>query len=207
MALLYDADINPSKDELRATFLKTRSWAGGLGAVETVAAYRFDDPDGEVGLEGALLADEHGTIVHVPLTFRAAPLDGADEHLIGTTEHSVLGTRWVYDACGDPVWNAALLRAIAQGESGAEHYVATQGQPERVDPGITVQGSGLPGTPAPTDGSVLSCSDEGNTTVVRTPATTIVLVRVVGETLDAEDTLTATWDGRTAVLAGLTVSG
>ena len=204
MALLYRADLNPTKDEMRNACLKDRPWSAGLGTLRTVASYRFDDPDGHVGLESALMTNDDGVIAHVPLTYRGAPLEGADEHLVGTMEHSVLGTRWIYDACGDPVWNTALLRAITQGESGATQYF--DGEAEPFDPGMTVQGSGSVHLPAPTDGSVLSCVDGESTTVVRTPAATLTLVRIVGETVDAHDTLVGTWEERSALLAGLTVT-
>ncbi len=206
MALLYRAELSPTKDQMRAACLKGRSWAAGLSAVQTIASYRFDDPDGEVGMEAALLADDSGTIVHVPLTYRAAPLEGAQEYLIGTMQHSVLGTRWVYDACGDPVWNTAIVRAIARGEAGADQYCETDGQRETFDPGMTVQGSGGLETPTPADGSVLGCRDDADTTLIRTPAATLVLVRIVGESVDAQHTLVGTWGAGTAVLAGLTIT-
>jgi len=44
-----------------------------------------------------------GEVLHLPVTYRGAPLDGAEAHLITTLEHSALGRRWVYDAAGDPV--------------------------------------------------------------------------------------------------------
>ena len=40
----------------------------------------------------------------MPVTYRDAPLPGADAWLIGTMDHSVLGKRWVYDGVGDPVY-------------------------------------------------------------------------------------------------------
>ena len=55
----------------------------------------------------------------MPLSFRGAPLDGADDALIGTSEHGVLGTRWVYDGLRDPVLVAALL-AVLQGDAVAQ---------------------------------------------------------------------------------------
>ncbi len=76
-----------------------------------VGGYRFDDPDGEVGVE-AMLIGRGGAVFHVPVTYRSAPLEDAAEHLIGTTEHSVLGQRWVYDAAGDPVALACYGRAL-----------------------------------------------------------------------------------------------
>ena len=51
--------------------------------------------------------------------YRGAPLPGADEGLIGTSEHGVLGTRWFYDAAHDPVAVAQLL-AFVRGEVAAQ---------------------------------------------------------------------------------------
>ena len=44
-----------------------------------------------------LVSDADGTTYVVPMTYRGAPLAGADEALIGTSEHGVLGRRWIYD--------------------------------------------------------------------------------------------------------------
>jgi hypothetical protein len=108
MALLYVATLVPTKVELLRAWLPTRSWAGpdGSGA-EPVGAYRFDDPAGQVGIETHLLRAGERTL-QVPLTYRNEPLDGADEWFVGRVAHSVLGERWVYDGCGDPVYRAAL---------------------------------------------------------------------------------------------------
>ena len=73
---------------------------------------RVDDPAGQVGVETILVVDEAGAapvVYQVPLTYRAAPLDGAQSALVGTMEHSVLGRRWVYDGPHDPVYAAQLL--------------------------------------------------------------------------------------------------
>ncbi|MGC4856177.1 maltokinase N-terminal cap-like domain-containing protein [Micromonospora sp. DT4] len=77
-------------------------------------AYRFDDPAGEVGIETMLVAAADGPVHQVPLTYRAAPLDDVDEWLVGTTEHSALGRRWVYDGCADPVYAAAVQPAVGR---------------------------------------------------------------------------------------------
>ena len=53
---------------------------------------------------GSFAFPPDGSVLHVPVTYRAAPVAGADEHLIGTMEHSVLGRRWAYDGCADPVF-------------------------------------------------------------------------------------------------------
>ena len=65
----------------------------------------------------------NGPTYQVGLTYRDAPLDGGEPWLIGTTEHSVLGRRWVYDGCGDPVYVAALTEVIYSGGVQADAEV------------------------------------------------------------------------------------
>lgn len=203
MALLHHATINPSKRELMAAWLTTRPWAEGFDPVKTIASYRFDDPAGEVGLEAALLVDDTGTVVHVPVSYRAAPLEGADAFLVGTTEHSVLGKRWVYDACGDPVWAAALATAIATGGVGAEQYFEVDGERVMVEPRMTVLGSGSTGDSAPVTDAIDDVRDEGPTTVMRTGGVELVVVRIIGTDIDAAQTLAGHWGDASGVLAGL----
>lgn len=178
MAHLHRATLAPSKPELVAAWLPTQAWAAGLPALRPLGGYRLDDPDGEVGMEGVLLRSADGTVVvHVPLTYRGAPLDGAEEHLLGTTEHSVLGTRWVYDATGDPVWNATLARTVAERGTGAEEWFEVDGERVVREPSVRVAGSGGVGEP--------------------------VVVHVVGAPVDGEPALTGSWDGGSGVLAVL----
>ena len=143
MAFVYqDATLEPGKLELLAAWLPSQPWFPG-GSVERVAgAYRFDDPAGEVGLEGQLVRLDDGRVVHAPLSYRAAPLAGAEEFLVGTTEHSALGTRWVYDAVGDPVWAAALATAILTGGTQADIYFEVDGVQQRRESRTKVRGSG-----------------------------------------------------------------
>src|SRR5690349_21374341 len=99
MALLHKATVTPTKLELLAGWLPGRRWhQSASGELERVAAFRFDDPAGAVGIETMLVRFGDGPVHHVPLTYRDAPLPGCDNWLIGTAEHSVLGKRWVYDA-------------------------------------------------------------------------------------------------------------
>lgn len=117
MAIIHRATISPTKLEL------VEKWLGadlaGSTELHQVGGYRFDDPDGEVGIE-ALLVTRGGPVRHVVLTYRAAPLAGAEDHLITTMEHSALGARWVYDGQGDPVAIAAYQRALAGQQEQAE---------------------------------------------------------------------------------------
>jgi hypothetical protein len=202
MALLHNATITPSKRELMTAWLATQAWADGFDPVRTLASYRFDDPEGEVGLEAALLADPDGVLVHVPLSYRGAPLEGADAFLVGTAEHSVLGPRWVYDACGDPVWCAELATAVATGGEGVEQYVEVDGRREVVPPRMTVRGSGLDELDQ-RDRRVTEVRDESGTTVTRYGDVELLVVRRVGTAIEAEGTLTGRWGDESAVLAGL----
>ena len=53
------------------------------------------------------------------MTYRGAARSAGDSELIATAEHSVLGTRWIYDGPSDPVWVGQLLQLVAdEGVSG-----------------------------------------------------------------------------------------
>ncbi|MFC5676622.1 CG0192-related protein [Aeromicrobium endophyticum] len=196
MALLHAAEIRPSKIELIRGWAPDQPWFVGddLG-LEQVAAYRFDDPDGEVGIETILVRSGDGPVLQIPLTYRGAPLAGADEWLITTMEHTVLGDRWVYDACGDPVYAAALATTILGGGSEAALERDTDGERAPVEPSMRVIGSG-----SSTDvGSVglVDVRDLDGSTLVVTSVAELEVLRVVGDSWSmGGETLTGTWDGR-----------
>lgn len=203
MALLHKATLTPTKLQLLGRWLPGRTWFGGGIELERIASYRFDDPSGEVGLEGLMVGTPDGPVLHVPLTYRAAPLADAEEYLVGTAEHSVLGTRWVYDGCGDPVWVRALATTIATGGRQAEEFVEIDGRREARTPTMTVAGSGTVDSPIG-EVDVVGSHDEGPTTIVNAAAVQLVVVRVVGSEVDAPHTLTGVWSGADpTVLAGL----
>ncbi|KAF0647474.1 MULTISPECIES: maltokinase N-terminal cap-like domain-containing protein [Streptomyces] len=119
MAVIHRTTVRPTKLELLASWLPSRPWyRGGAGGPELSKAggFRLDDPRGEVGIEFMVVADASGpapVTYLVPLTYRGAPLDGAGHALVGTMEHGVLGRRWAYDGCHDPVLAAQLTELIA----------------------------------------------------------------------------------------------
>jgi hypothetical protein len=123
MALIYQTTVTPSKLELLAGWLPEQSWYSGAGdpRLSTVGGFRLDDPAGAVGIEFMVVRDESAepTVYQVPLSYRDAPLGGGDEALVGTTEHGVLGQRWVYDGLRDPVV-VAQLAALIRGEVEAQ---------------------------------------------------------------------------------------
>ncbi|GAB3060978.1 CG0192-related protein [Micromonospora schwarzwaldensis] len=176
MALLHRAELRPSKLELLAEWLPGRPWfAGEAGApVTRVAAYRFDDPAGEVGMETLLVRAGEGPVLQAPLTYRGAPLAGADRFLVGIVEHSVLGRRWVYDACGDPVYPPALAAAVFADAGQAEEYFEADGERQVRPPSMAVSGSrtdrALPAGPA--DEVV-----DADPTVIRVGGVELALVR------------------------------
>jgi maltokinase len=112
------ATLRPSKIELVQGWMGEQRWYAAKGRqprLRLLATWRLDDPEGEVGIETLLVADEAGadTVVYqVPLTYRGEPLGSADHALVGTMDHSVLGRRWVYDGPHDPVYAAQLLELV-----------------------------------------------------------------------------------------------
>jgi hypothetical protein len=141
MALLHRATLSPTKQELVESWLPTRSWASGRAVAGKVAEYRFDDPAGEVGVETILWRTEDDAVLQTPLTYHAGPLVDAETYLIGTSEHSVLGLRWVYDGCGDPIWAALLAAAILTGGTQAEMFFEQDGERVDVPPRMQVRGT------------------------------------------------------------------
>ncbi|WP_420827519.1 maltokinase N-terminal cap-like domain-containing protein [Arthrobacter roseus] len=80
--------------KLLAHWLPNQPWFRKSGPTNLgrVGSFRFDDPDGEVGIETLILKSE-SAVFQVPLTYRSCPLEDADPCLIGTLEHSFLGKR------------------------------------------------------------------------------------------------------------------
>jgi hypothetical protein len=224
MALLHRATLTPTKLELLTAWLPGQTWFTGIGAwftetgeshsgsgrlpeVSQLGSYRFDDPIGEVGMEGFVLATDDESVLHIPMTYRSAPLAGADDYLIGTTEHSVLGRRWVYDGCGDPIWVAALATTVLGGGSQADEFVQTDGELVPREPTVKVRGSGSEGRGLTGLGEIeaVTSPDKTMTTVVQTSTLELVVVRVVGAEIPAAaETLTGRWArGESGVLAGV----
>ncbi len=118
MAVLYRTTMVPSKRDLLIAWLPRQDWYLRHAAGPSLAragGFRLDDPDGEVGIEFDVARDdaaEPAAAYLVPMTYRGRLLAGADAHLIGTSEHGVLGQRWIYDGTHDPVLLAQLAELI-----------------------------------------------------------------------------------------------
>ncbi|MFG2352143.1 1,4-alpha-glucan branching protein [Streptomyces sp. NPDC048521] len=147
MAVIHHTTLKPTKLELLTDWLPTRPWYRGAAAPVPAKSggFRLDDPEGEVGIEFMVATDTASaerTAYLVPLTYRGAPLEGAGHALIGTAEHGVLGKRWVYDGCHDPVLVTALLSLI-----GGTAQAMAQSITDTPDHEVTRSYAGAPFTP------------------------------------------------------------
>ncbi len=167
VAEIHAATLTPSKLDLVQAWIGRQRWYNATGSEPSLArvgSYRFVDPSGEVGIETLLIADDSGgveapVLYQVPLTYRGAPLDGAKSALIGTLEHSVLGTRWVYDAPHDPAYVAELVRTIVTGDREADR---SDGVIE-----VTVRGDGdTPDASPRLDASQVLSGEQSNTSII-----------------------------------------
>ncbi|MGX1564348.1 maltokinase N-terminal cap-like domain-containing protein [Streptomyces sp. NPDC055506] len=165
MAVIHRTTLTPTKLELLTSWLPTRPWyRGGAAEPKLVKAggFRLDDPRGEVGIEFLVVTDTSGPRPAgylVPLTYRGAPLEGAEHALVGTMEHGVLGPRWAYDGCHDPVL-LAQLAALIEGRAQAQDQ-NTSDVPDRE---VTVSRTGE--GPLPTD---FTATDDRDGTRLTTP--------------------------------------
>jgi hypothetical protein len=134
MAVIHHTSLTPSKLDLLARWLPDQQWFDDpTGDLDRAGGFRLDDPNGEVGIEFMVVRTGAGTAYAVPMAYRGAPLDGADEALIGTSLHGVLGMRWIYDGERDPVVRAQLA-ALLRGEAAAQ----SQDRSGETDPSVQV---------------------------------------------------------------------
>ncbi|MFC8534438.1 1,4-alpha-glucan branching protein [Streptomyces sp. NPDC057249] len=180
MAVIHRTTLSPTKLELLATWLPTRPWYAGSAGPSLVRSggFRLDDPQGEVGIEFMVVTDASGAEpvpYFVPLTYRGAALEGAEDALIGTTTHGVLGQRWVYDGCHDPVLVAQLF-ALLDGRAEPQ----AQSVSDAPDPTITHSHTG-----APFGAAVPRASDTPEGTDLPATGTTLHVNRVLRPAAEA----------------------
>jgi hypothetical protein len=191
MAIIHrTATVTPTKAELVTAWLDRQPW-GADGPMEALESYRFDDPAGEVGVE-AILVSRGDVRLHVPMTYRGAPLDGADGHLITTMHHSVLGERWIYDAIADPVAVGCFVRAL-RGEQQVADMELWDGDTllGRRESAVRVRPEPARPGPAPAGVAVVEVDD-----------IELRVARLIDSELSGSRQLIAEWpDGRGAVAA------
>ncbi|MCX5205331.1 1,4-alpha-glucan branching protein [Streptomyces sp. NBC_00237] len=171
MATIHDTTVTPTKLEVLTAWLPTRPWYQGTSTPQLAKAggFRLDDPEGTTGMEFMVVTDTSGdspVAYHVPVTYRGVPLEGAAEQaLIGTMEHGVLGPRWMYDGPQDPVLAARLLALLQNRAEPQQQSVS-----DTPDPTVVAETTG----PALPDGLVPGDVREGK-------HDTAVTVRIPGE--------------------------
>jgi hypothetical protein len=195
MAIFHRATLTPTKAELIAEWIPTQPWGPPADApVDVIGSYRFDDPDGRVGMETHLVT-AGGTLFQVPLTYRDEPLGGADEAFIAEMQHSVLGTRWVYDGLGDPL-SVVMLAAVAMtGQGEAVGMVVFDDRWYIAPSNVRIQGGGWTQERVPVDGFELT-SENGSEVVLRNDRFELTAFRRPEAGPRPFIGLTATWDGQ-----------
>ncbi|QFG67851.1 1,4-alpha-glucan branching protein GlgB [Ornithinimicrobium pratense] len=115
--------LTPPFEEFLPDWVARQRWfrgktAGGPPRLRRIGSVRWEDPLGEVGLEDHIVIDESGpepVVYQIPLSYRAEAVAFMSAGLVGTAEHSELGTRYVYDATHDPVFAQVLLQHMYAG--------------------------------------------------------------------------------------------
>lgn len=193
MALFHRATITPTKKELIAGWAPSQAWGPPVGApIEVVGSYRFDDPDGRVGMETHLVTFGT-TLLQVPLTYRDEPLDGAGDALIGEMEHSVLGTRWAYDGLRDPRLVLMLAAVAMTGQGEALGMVEYDGRWYIAPSNVRIQGGGWTQERVPVDGFELE-RDDATASILRNDRFELTVFRRPAFGPRPAIGLTATWD-------------
>lgn len=194
MAIVHRATITPTKAELIADWAPHQPWGPPPDApLEMIGAYRFDDPDGRVGMETHLV--RHGsTLLQIPLTYRDEPLDGAEDSLIVEMQHSVLGTRWVYDGLRDPRLLVMLAAVAMTGQGEALSMVEHEGRWYIAPSNVRIQGGGWTQERVPVDGFELQ-HDTAAGAVLHNDRFELTVFRCPVPGPRPAIGLTATWDG------------
>ena len=195
MGIFHLATITPTKAELIAEWAPTQPWGPPADApIEVIGSYRFDDPEGRVGMETHLVA-AGGSLVQIPLTYRDEPLDGADGALIVEMQHSVLGTRWVYDGLRDPRL-VIMLAAVAMTGQGEALGMAVYDDRWYIAPSdLRIQGGGWTQERVPVDGFEVEREDATRVVLRNDRFDLTVFRRPVAGPRPAIG-LTATWTGQ-----------
>ncbi len=111
----------PARLSALGEWMATQRWYAGKGHVPRltqVGGWRYADPQGQARVEALLVRDDAAStpvLYHVPLTYREAPLAGADAALVpGVGEAAGPGWRG-YDGPHDPAYVRALLGELSTG--------------------------------------------------------------------------------------------
>jgi hypothetical protein len=199
MGRFHRATLTPTKAEVIAEWAPTQPWGPTVSdALDVIGSFRFDDPDGRVGMETHLVT-AGDALLQVPLTYRDTPLDGAADHLVTEMEHSELGTRWVYDGLGDPLFVTMLAAVSLTGQGEALGMVVLKDRWYVAPSNVRIQGGGWTPKVAPVDGFAERSTDETRAVLANDRFELTVFRRPATGPSPAIG-LTATWDGQDPVV-------
>jgi hypothetical protein len=195
MGIFHRATITPTKTELIADWIPTQPWGPTPGTpIEVIGSYRFDDPDGRVGMETHLVT-AGDTLMQVPVSYRGEPLEGSADALITEMQHSVLGRRWVYDGLGDPLHVLMLAGVAMTGQGEALGMAVYDGRWYIAPSNVRIQGGGWTQERVPVDGFELA-SDDATRVVFHNDRFELSVFRHPVPGVRPGIGLTATWDGQ-----------
>jgi hypothetical protein len=141
------------------------------------------------------LATAGGALLQVPLTYRDEPLEQAEDALITKMQHSVLGTRWVYDGLRDPLYVTMLAGVAMTGQGEALGMAVYEGRWYIAPSNVRIQGGGGTLERVAVDGFGLD-SDDGSASVLHNDRFQVTLFRRPAPGHRPAVGLTATWDGQ-----------
>ena len=195
MAIFHRATITPTKSELIAAWAPSQPWGPSpADAIDVIGSYRFDDPDGRVGMETHLVT-AGGALLQIPLTYRDEPLDGAEGALIVEMQHSVLGTRWVYDGLRDSLFVVMLASVAMTGQGEALGMAVYDGRWYIAPSNVRIRGGGWTQERVPVDGFELE-SDDADASALRNDRFELRMFRRPVSGPRPAIGLTAIWQGQ-----------
>ena len=195
MAIFHRATVTPTKQELIAAWAPRQAWGPSADdTAELIGSYRFDDPDGRVGME-THVCTAGNVVFQVPLTYRDEPLAGAEDALVGETEHSVLGNRWVYDGLRDPLFVVMLAGVAMTGQGEALGMAVYDGRWYIAPTHVRIRGGGWTEERVPVDGFDL-LNDDRDRSVLRNDRFELTFFRRPVAGSQPAIGLTATWNGQ-----------
>ena len=133
-----------------------------------------------------------GALFQVPLTYRDEPLGDAADAFITEMEHSVLGTRWVYDGLRDPLFVVMLAGVAMTGQGEALGMAVYDGRWYIAPSNVRIQGGGWTEKRVPVDRFELE-SDDADASILRNDRFELIVFRRPVPGARPAIGLTATW--------------
>jgi hypothetical protein len=194
MGIFHVATLTPTKADLVTSWIPTQPWGPSPETpVEVIGAFRFEDPNGQVGMETHIV-NAGGTLTQVPLTYRDAPLEGCEDALVTEMEHSALGTRWVYDGLRDDLFVIMLAGVALTGQGEALGMIMVDGRWNIAPAGVRIRGGGWTPERVPVDGFKLESDSKSTDVLFRSDRFELKFFRHPAERPRPAIGLTATWE-------------